>query len=70
MLQTVGSKHTGGTARLQELGIYDLNVIHRFVLKHTNADALSRVPYTSCLNQHTHNDAQNIDEDSKEKALP
>ena len=64
-------KPTGQTARwLQELGTYDLNVIHRPGLKHTNADALSRVPCTSCLNQQTQNDVQNIEEDSKETAIP
>ncbi|CAG2255154.1 unnamed protein product [Mytilus edulis] len=64
-------KPTGQTARwLQELGTYDLNVIHRPGLKHTTADALSRVPCTSCLNQQTQNDVQNIEEDSKETAIP
>ncbi|CAC5400150.1 unnamed protein product [Mytilus coruscus] len=64
-------KPTGQTVRwLQELGTYALNAIHRPALKHTNAHALSRVPCTSCLNQHTQNDVQNIDEDSKETAIP
>ncbi|CAC5374625.1 unnamed protein product [Mytilus coruscus] len=64
-------KPTGQTARwLQELGTYDLNVIHRPGLKHTNTDTQSRVPCTSCLNQQTQNDVQNIDEDSKEAVIP
>ena len=43
---------TGQTARwLQELGTYDLKVIHRAGRSHANADALSRFPCKSCSNQ-------------------
>jgi hypothetical protein len=39
---------TGQTARwLQELGTYDLTVVHRPGQKHVNADALSRIPCNS-----------------------
>ena len=40
---------TGQMARwIQELGVYDLTVVHRKGRKHTNADALSRVPCKVC----------------------
>ena len=43
---------TGQTARwLQQLGTYNLEVIHRPGKKNANADALSRNPCKSCLRQ-------------------
>ena len=36
---------------LQELGTYDLQIEHRAGRKHSNADALSRNPCTSCKRQ-------------------
>lgn len=36
---------------LQELGTYNLNVVHRPGLKHKNADALSRNPCKACSRQ-------------------
>lgn len=55
---------TGQTARwLQELGTYDLTIIHRPGQKHTNADALSRVPCKSCLNQQTQSESTDTDEE-------
>ena len=40
---------TGQVARwLQELGTYDLTVVHRPGKKHVNADGLSRMPHKAC----------------------
>ena len=36
---------------LQELGTYDLQIEHRAGKKHSNADALSRSPWSSCKRQ-------------------
>ncbi|CAG2228492.1 unnamed protein product [Mytilus edulis] len=60
---------TGQVARwLQELGTYDLTVVHRPGLKHRNADALSRNPCASCSRQESVNNAHDsCDEDSEEK---
>ncbi|XP_071089199.1 uncharacterized protein [Haliotis cracherodii] len=45
-------KPTGQVARwLEELGTYNLMVIHRQGRKHLNADALSRNPCKACLRQ-------------------
>jgi hypothetical protein len=47
---------TGQVARwLEELGTYDLTVVHRPGLKHRNADALSRAPCTKCERQESGN---------------
>ncbi|CAC5414116.1 unnamed protein product [Mytilus coruscus] len=60
---------SGQVARwLQELGTYDLTVVHRPGLKHRNADALSRNPCASCSRQESVNNAHDsCDEDSEEK---
>ena len=43
---------TGQVARwLQELGTYDLTVVHRPGKKHVNADGLSRMPCKACTRQ-------------------
>lgn len=59
-------KPTGQTARwLQELGTYNLNVVHRAGKKHSNADALSRRPCKSCENQESGNhESDNSDDDT------
>ena len=45
-------KPTGQVARwLQELGTYDLTVVHRPGKRHVDADALSRMPYNACKRQ-------------------
>lgn len=50
---------TGQTARwLQELGTYNLTIIHRPGQKHKNADALSRIPCKSCQNQQSHSETE------------
>ena len=54
-------KPTGQVARwLQELGTYDLTVVHRPGKRHVNADDLSRMPCKACKRQQdaasTHND--------------
>lgn len=55
---------TGQVARwLEELGTYDLTVVHRPGLKHRNADALSRAPCLKCAKQQS----GNIDTDSEEQ---
>ncbi|CAG2228469.1 unnamed protein product [Mytilus edulis] len=58
---------TGQVARwLQELGTYDLTVVHRPGLKHRNADAPN--PCASCSRQESVNNAHDsCDEDSEEK---
>ena len=56
---------TGQTARwLQELGTYNLTVVHRSGTQHRNADAMSRHPCTKCLKQQSRN---NIDDDDDEE---
>ncbi|CAC5373255.1 unnamed protein product [Mytilus coruscus] len=52
---------TGQVARwLQELGTYDLTVVHRPGLKHRNADAISRNPCASCSRQESVNNVHDI----------
>ena len=47
---------TGQVARwLEELGTYDLTIVHRPGLKHRNADALSRAPCNKCAKQNSGN---------------
>ena len=59
----------GQVARwLQELGTYNLTVVHRPGLKHRNADELSRNPCASCSRQERVNNAHdNCDKDLEEK---
>lgn len=58
---------TGQVARwLQELGTYNLKVVHRPGLKHRNADALSRNPCKTCSRQE-HASAETDSEDESEK---
>jgi hypothetical protein len=55
---------TGQMARwLQELGTYNLEVTHRPGKKHSNADALSRMPCKVCFRQQNNHDTD--DEDSE-----
>ena len=53
---------TGQTARwLQLIGNYDLKVVHRAGRIHSNADALSRIPCSSCRRQACNNQKQRLD---------
>jgi len=58
---------TGQTARwLQELGTYNLTVVHRSGTQHRNADAMSRRPCTKCLKQQSGNNIDDDDNDDEE----
>ena len=66
-------KPTGQVARwLQELGTYDLTVVHRPGKRHVNADALSRMPCKASKLQQdaasTHNDESDEGSDVTELA--
>ncbi|KAK3102361.1 hypothetical protein FSP39_010822 [Pinctada imbricata] len=59
---------TGQTARwLEELGTYNLQVIHRPGKSHSNADALSRRPCKSCERQESINQEAIIQESAEEE---
>ncbi|KAK3106610.1 hypothetical protein FSP39_023509 [Pinctada imbricata] len=59
---------TGQTARwLEELGTYNLQVIHRPGKSHSNADALSRRPCKSCERQESINQEAIIQESVEEE---
>ena len=58
---------TGQTARwLEELGTYNLNVIHRPGKSHKNADGLSRMPCKSCARQENLNQEDERGSDDEE----
>jgi len=59
---------TGQTARwLEELGTYDLTVVHRPGQKHVNTDALSWIPCNSCQNQQRQ--SETTEEDGKAQVM-
>ena len=63
---------TGQVARwLQELGTYDLTVVHRPGKRHVNADALSRIPCKSCKRQQDKSSPDTDDSDAEQEvSLP
>ncbi len=57
-------KPTGQVARwLEELGTYNLEVVHRAGRKHSNADALSRYPCKACKRQEENQDSLDDEEE-------
>ena len=61
---------TGQTARwLQELGTYELTVVHRPGQMHVNADALSRIPCNSCQNQQRQSESETTEEDGEAQVM-
>ena len=57
---------TGQVARwLQVLGTYNIKVIHRNGIKHTNADALSRSPCRACKRQEDLNQCEDLEIDEE-----
>ena len=59
---------TGQVARwLQELGTYNLTIIHRPGKRHVNADALSRMPCKACKQQQDNSYAYTDQSDAEEE---